>query len=129
MAAYPDSTAGVKEVLEGLDRIVELDGEVTMWMERNPDGRVPIVDVQQIGGQEGFPFRWDRIQLDVYAAGRDLARDLCEAAKDCLLRGPHETSVGILDSVDVEVPPRPIPYPHSTVNQFQVLLRVHTRAR
>lgn len=112
--AFPDVPAALLEVIPA----------GVLWLKSYDD---PVNHIYSAGGTETGPLRFDRIVINSYAPGRDAAREQAEAVRAAITSGPHETTAGLLDSVDVEVVPHDILFQHDKVNQYQAIYRVHTR--
>lgn len=111
---FPDVPAALLEVVPN----------AVLWLQ-SYEGTVN--HIYSAGGSEAGPLRFDRIVVNTYAPGRDAAHVEAERVRELLTAAPHETSVGLLDSVDVEVTPHDILFQHDTQNQYQAIYRVHTR--
>lgn len=122
---FPDVEAGLLEVIP----------KSTLWLGKDdlnfddeaPAGTSVVHHIYTVGGSELGPLRTDRVTIDTYAPSRDEAKAAAEAERARLTSGPHETSEGLLDHVEVEVVPRSIPYPDDAVAQFQATYRIDTR--
>lgn len=117
---FPDTEKAVHELLGDL-------ATVYLHLVYQFEESLPALHVYQVGGSERSVFRADRIVVDAFAAGRDAAKSLASAAHSRLTSGPHNTTHGDLDLVEVEVAPHGVPYASDTVNQFTAVYRVHTR--
>jgi len=113
---FPDVEAALLEVLPGS----------VLWLESTAG---TVHHIYTVGGSELGPLRTDRVTIDTYAPSRDEAKAAAEAERARLTSGPHETSEGLLDHVEVEVVPRSIPYPDGALAQFQATYRVDTRPK
>lgn len=118
--AFPDVEVALLEVLDDL-------GTGYLFLQYGFEGNLPAVHVYSVGGSVVGPLREDRVEVAVYATGRDAAKGLAEQVLARLTSGPHSTSVGLLDSVAVEVLPRSLPYASDTVNEYTATYRVATR--
>lgn len=119
---FPDTEKALQEVIR------TITANVVLWLPADTFERVPIVHVQvqpNIGGEEDF-LRTERVQIDVYATGRDAAKTLAQNIRSTVL-GHHGTSYGLLDDVYVDTEPYEQPYPHDTVSLYSAIYRVDTR--
>src|SRR5690625_7601108 len=64
---------------------------------------IHIADLGGVGGEEVF--RSARVRITTYGAGRDVAHDPAEAARDMLRDSPHETHASPLDRITAEPEP------------------------
>lgn len=117
---FPDVEVALLEVLDDL-------GAGYLHLSYGFEADLPAFHVYTVGGSEAGPLREDRVEVAVYADGRDAARDASEAARQRLVGRPHLTSVGLLDMLDVEISPHGVPYASDVVNQYVTTYRVATR--
>lgn len=118
---FPDTEKALKELLEpfGATYLHLVYG----WEELG----LPAFHIYQVGGNQALVFRSDRIVVHSYAEGRDAAKQAASQAHELLVPGPHGTSHGLIDSIDVESVPHLMPYTSDTVNLFGAIYRVNTR--
>lgn len=89
---------------------------------------LPAALIYRVGGDESGPFRQDRINVDVYAAGSTSANAVANQIRAFLAGQSHDTEAGLIDLVEVEVVPTEIPYMSDTVNLVSATYRVDSRA-
>lgn len=89
---------------------------------------LPAALIYRVGGAESGPFRQDRINVDVYAAGSTAANHVANQIRAFLAGQSHDTEAGLIDLVEVEVIPTEVPYMSDTVNLVSATYRVDTRA-
>lgn len=117
---FPDVEAALMEVLTATQPGVR----TVLWL---TDTEGTVHHVYSSGGNIVGPFRTDRVTVDTYAPSRDLARTAAEDAQAALTERHHDTSEGLLDTVEVEVAPHSMPYQSDTVSLWQAVYRVDTR--
>lgn len=117
---YPDTEKAFYELLGDL-------ATVYLHLVYGFEESLPALHCYQVGGSERSVFRVDRMVVDSFASGRDAAKALSAAAHARLMSGPHDTTHGLLDLVEVEVAPHGVPYASDTVSQVTAVYRVHTR--
>lgn len=111
---YPDVAAALLEVIPN----------GTLWMTSFDE---TVNHIYTVGGDERGPERFDRVVINTYAHGRDAALAEAEAVREAMTAGYHETSEGLLDSVEVEVTPHDILFASETITQMQAIYRVYAR--
>lgn len=118
---FPDAVKCAKNALiaDGFNATLQLNPEDLEGAE--------IVHIQDGGGTEQSVFRTDKILADVYATGRTAAKDLAEAVRVSLTKGPLETEDGVIDRVTVEVVPTKEEYPSPDVCKFVAIYRAESR--
>ncbi|TDU27100.1 hypothetical protein [Arthrobacter sp. JUb115] len=118
---FPDAVKCVKNALaaDGFNATLKLNPE-------DLDGS-EVVHIQDGGGNEQSIFRTDKILADVYATGRTSAKDLAEAVRASLTKGPLETADGVIDSVTVEMVPTKEDFPSPEICKFVAIYRAETR--
>lgn len=108
--------------------VVEILGEgAALWLDKDFHDRLPVSHVQSVGGREQGVLRMDRIAVITYDHSRDLAKASAEAVNALLVDGPHDTTEGLLDRVEVEVSPHLLPYVSETVTRYTATYRIDTR--
>jgi len=118
---FPDAVKCVKSALaaDGFNATLQLSPE-------DLDGR-EVVHIQDGGGNEQSIFRTDKILVDVYATGRTATKDLAEAVRASLMKGPLDTADGVIDEVTVEMVPTKEDFPSQEICKFVAIYRAESR--
>lgn len=125
---FPDAERAVMELLEQLEI-----GTITAWLEYGFEGDVSeencVVLVEAGQGNQASVFRSDPITITVYGQGRSATMRVANQICSTLTSGPHGTTEGLLDKIDVQSLPGLVHYPHDRVNMAVAVYEVDTRPR
>lgn len=119
---FPDAEAGVRELLNQFGKTYL---ELTIDYQ---DQGLPAFLVYRVGGNERGVFRDDRITVEVRGRGLTKTKEAAKEAKLFLTKeGGKETSVGLIDNIDLFEGPISVPQPDGNPSLVTTTYTVSTR--
>lgn len=88
-----------------------------------------VIHVHCIGGSGDRISDHPRVDVEVFAATRAVAKPLAETIRQRLIYGGHRTAHGVIDRATTEVGPQKLPYEDPDVRRWSATYRLSTRRR
>lgn len=119
----PDVQACLEEVVSAIAGPDHVYTFLTVGFEKN----LPAVHVD-VSQSEEFPLATHTASIAVYDKDTTSARRLIRAVLAYFTLGQHQTSAGLIDRVQVDIPARQQPYADPHIALYTATVRIDTRA-